>query len=168
MKFIAEVATAQFCVEYPKHRATVVGKRDVYRNLLIWCPISRYCRRLFEQINIHGVRILSAVAIPMLISSTSPICSVIGRNGSRAANLHCYGTAGGADAQVSDKWQAAPPYWSSRPVLRPGRQHDARKLRVRRAIATPTRDRYQRNKERALQRQRRRTEHEHVAELERT
>ena len=81
MNFIAEFATAQFCVEYPKHRATVVGKRDVYRNLLIWCPISRYCRRLFEQINIHGVRILSAVAIPMLISSTSPICSVIGRNG---------------------------------------------------------------------------------------
>ena len=57
---------------------------------------------------------------------------------------------------------------SNRSVLRPRRQHDARELRVRRAIAAPARDPCEGAKERALHRQRRRTEHDHVAELRRS
>ncbi len=53
-------------------------------------------------------------------------------------------------------------------VLRPRRQDDARELRVRRAITAPARDRCECAKDDALQRQRRRTEHDHVAELPRT
>ena len=58
--------------------------------------------------------------------------------------------------------------WRRRSVLRPRRQHDARELRVRRAIAAPARDQCEGAKERALHRQRRRTEHDHVAELPRS
>jgi hypothetical protein len=54
---------------------------------------------------------------------------------------------------------------SNRSVLRPRRHHDARELRVRRAIAAPARDQCEGAKERALHRQRRRTEHDHIAEL---
>ena len=54
---------------------------------------------------------------------------------------------------------------SNRSVLRPRRQYDARELRVRRTIAAPARDRCEGAKDHALHRQRRRTEHDHVAEL---
>src|SRR5262252_5092959 len=53
-------------------------------------------------------------------------------------------------------------------LLRPRRQHDARKLRVRCAIAAPARDRCKCAKDGALHHQRRRTEYDDVAELPRT
>jgi hypothetical protein len=57
---------------------------------------------------------------------------------------------------------------SDRLVLGPRRQHDARELRVGRAIAAPARNRCEYAKDRALHCRRWRPEHDHVAELPRT
>src|SRR5215472_15064083 len=55
-----------------------------------------------------------------------------------------------------------------KPMLRPRRQHTARKLRVRRAIAARACDGRDRSEDRALHHRRWRTENNHVPELSRT